>query len=225
MKCQICGREYIALGVHVVVKHGVSTEDYRREFGLMKTTPLVDVDLSQHLSKMAKITFFARSADEKDEIRDRCKKNTKLRSYAEMSDAAKSALASRNQTRNVAYLTDKAEEVTAIIEREKSVASVYKNIGMSRNAVIRMKALGLINYDKTEANIARLDKVAKTIDERRAPAIAKLLELHNCEMNNIEICKIAEVPYTTYKKWVKAGLLPRRKWYRNTINNNQQQGE
>ena len=54
MKCEICGRDYVALGVHIKVKHKVEPDDYRDEFGILRTTPLVDADLSEHLSKAAK---------------------------------------------------------------------------------------------------------------------------------------------------------------------------
>lgn len=214
MKCEICGKNYIALGVHVVVKHGVSTEDYREEFGLMKTAPLVDADLSDHMSKMAKLTFAARGIDEQGEIRERCKANAKNQDAGRtMSDAGKIALAGRSRERNKIYLTSRANEVTEALKENKSYASVRKQLGIGRNAVLGMRNLGLVKYDAQEAKVARLATVKNTIDKRRAPAIARIAELHDSEMTNSEMCRAADVLYTTYKKWVRAGLCAPRKRY------------
>lgn len=57
--CHECGRWYVALGVHVGMRHG-SVRDYRLTHGLTMSTPLAAPALSQRLAQAATDTGAAR---------------------------------------------------------------------------------------------------------------------------------------------------------------------
>ena len=75
MKCLLCNKNYINLGVHLRHKHQVDPNDYKEEFGILKTTPLVDKELSEHMSKKAKLRLL--DDDYREEITQRCLKIAK----------------------------------------------------------------------------------------------------------------------------------------------------
>ncbi len=52
MKCLICGKDYVNLGVHVQKKH-MPCNDYRRKFNIPFGTPLADKELCDSLSVSA----------------------------------------------------------------------------------------------------------------------------------------------------------------------------
>lgn len=214
MICQICGKNYVALGVHVKVKHGIEVADYKSEFGLLKTAPLVDADLSEYFSKMAKITFATRTSDEQDEIRARCRDNSKVGCpKGAMSEAGKVALGSRNKQRNESYLKDRAPAVAEILDADQFSVSVRRKIGTGHSTVLAMRDAGLVSYDPGAVEAARLAKVKRTVDARRNAEISKVLALYDSNMTLAEICRQVGVGKTTYKTWRSSGLIANRKTY------------
>lgn len=46
-QCHICGKAFHHLGAHVVGSHRISVVDYKDEFGLNRTTPLISMKLAR----------------------------------------------------------------------------------------------------------------------------------------------------------------------------------
>jgi len=112
MKCEICGKQYINLGVHLRHKHKIDPDDYRDEFGILRITPLVDEELSRRLSAGANRRLL--DDDYKREVQEICRKNSKAnktRVHSGMSNAGKAALAQRNSEANLEYLKKRSLEV------------------------------------------------------------------------------------------------------------------
>ena len=133
MKCNICGREYIALGVHVRHKHQTDPDDYRDEFGILRTTPLVDEELSEIIRALAKNRM--KDEDYKSEMTEKCKKNGASRKGKKgygMTPQGKAALSERN-SKNVKYT------VTWLINGEEynSSAIAAKALGIAQSEVVR----------------------------------------------------------------------------------------
>ncbi len=133
MKCRICGREYIALGVHVRRRHQIDPDDYRDEFGILRTAPLVDDELSEIISVSAKDRM--KDDDYKAEMIEKCKKNGAARKGKKgygMTKQGKDALSKRN-SQNVKYT------VTWLINghRYNSSAIAAKALGISQSVVVR----------------------------------------------------------------------------------------
>lgn len=211
MKCQICGKNYISVGVHIVKKHGVTPDEYRHEFGLLKTAALIDEDLSGHLSKMAKIRSAGFDDDERAEVLTRLRNSPHV--TGEMSEAGKALLRSRNIARNDVYVAEQGAPVGKIIESKKTAISVRRAIGMGHQTVLGMAKRGLIDYDKEEAEAERLRLVAVSIAERQAPLILKVVELYDSKLTLREICRQVGIGLTTYKRWRSESLVPNRKTY------------
>jgi len=149
MKCLICGKNYINLGVHIRRKHKVQLNDYRQEFHLLKTTPLVDESLSLHISNQAKIRLL--DDDYKKELVVRCKENAKKnigRQSYELSSLAKENLSKRNKENNLERLKKLSPKVKKILEEDKTLLAVRVKMGMGRDAVLKIVNLGLADYDK-----------------------------------------------------------------------------
>jgi hypothetical protein len=51
--CHECGRSYIALGVHVAMRHGLAAGDYRTRHGLTRGVSLAAPALAQRLAEAA----------------------------------------------------------------------------------------------------------------------------------------------------------------------------
>lgn len=215
MICLICGKDYVSVGVHAKRKHGVSPDEYRQEFGMLKTAPLIDESLSLHLSTMAKITFAGRDDEEKEEIRQLCRDNAAQHGCPKgsMSEAGVAMLAARNKARNDSYLAAKAPTVDSIISSSAVSADVRRALGMGHQAVLAMDRAGLVNYDREKAEAERLRRVAVTVEKRREPKIDAVIALYDSKLSLAEICRQVEVPSTTYKRWRTAGLIPNRKTY------------
>jgi len=57
MQCKECGRNFVLLANHVIKKHGMSPDDYRRKHNIPLTEALADGNLREHLSQKAKLRF------------------------------------------------------------------------------------------------------------------------------------------------------------------------
>lgn len=208
MKCELCGKDYIALGVHLRHKHQVAPADYREEYGLMKTTPLVSDDLSKQLSAGAKARLL--DPDYLLETQERCRANAKLtKPPFEMSEAGKQRLANVNMDNNRQYLKGKASPVANIIANEKTAVDVRRRIGMGANAVKAITAMGLAAYDVDEAKKERARRAALTHRKKALERVSKVEPLLETTASAAEMCRRAGISIKTYKNWLKAGLIRR----------------
>jgi len=154
MKCLLCGKEYIALGVHLRHKHQVDPVDYREEFGLLKTAPLVDDSLSKQISDSA--TMRMKDPEYKEYMSDICRRNAKKNigtTPSEMSKAGREKLSKRNKEANELYLKKKAPLVEKILRDKKTLLDVRNQTGMGREGVKRIVSMGLATYNKKDALI------------------------------------------------------------------------
>ena len=146
MKCLICGREYINLGVHLRHKHAIDPDDYREEFGILRVAPLVDAESSRHLSDSAKRRL--KDPEYKSEMAAICKANAaaNIGTARVMSKAGKEALAKRNIDANKKYLQKQAPVVAKILSEKKTFIDVRRAIGMGHSAAKKIVAMGEASY-------------------------------------------------------------------------------
>lgn len=152
MKCELCGREYINLGVHLRHKHSVDPYEYREEFGMLRTAPLVDKELSAHISASAK----NRLKDEEylEQKRALCRKNSaakKKGQLVQMSKKAKELLAKRNTEANARYLEQRMPEVVSMLREMKTVRDISKALRMHDTTVKKIAAMaGIVDSTMKE---------------------------------------------------------------------------
>ena len=152
MRCELCGKNYVALGVHLRHKHKVDPDDYRDEFGILRVTPLVDAVLSETISAAAKIRL--KDADYLAECKERCKENAGNRlGKGGMSVEGKRQLAERDRKNHLKYLVSKAPEVRKILAEKKTIHDVRRDLGMGPSATKKIIGMGLAQYDKEIALI------------------------------------------------------------------------
>ena len=167
MECLLCNKNYINLGVHLRHKHHVDPADYKEEFGMMKTTPLVDADLSEHISKSAKRRLL--DPDWLAETTERCKENAAKnigKPAAEYSQAGKDKVAERNRKNHADRLNKLAPIVEKILREKKTLLDVRREIGMGSNAVMKIVKMGKASYSKDVARIVGTERreLSKTIN-------------------------------------------------------------
>lgn len=222
MKCQLCGKEYIALGVHLRHKHHVDPDDYRDEFGILRTTPLVDDDLSQHISESAKRRML--DADYKAEVQERCRQNAannKGRPAPGMTRAGKAALAKRNTEANDKYLKRQAPAVADVLRKKKTFLDVRRELGVGDVAAKKIVAMGLAGYEKKtaiaeavrriseDAKAERARRIAATLRAKAMVRVAKVMPYFYTSKSAAEMCRLGGISIKTYKNWLKAGLIQR----------------
>ena len=169
MKCELCGKDYVNLGVHLRHKHKVDPDDYREEFGILRVTPLVDQALSEHIRAQIKIRL--RDPDYKEEATARCLENAAAnrgKPGPGMSKAGKESLARRNAEANARYLNEMAPVVAKILDEKKTVLDVRRDIGMGANAVKSIVRLGKAVYDKDVAAIVATQRRVAARAENKA---------------------------------------------------------
>lgn len=64
MKCQECGKDYVLLANHVLKKHGIAPDDYRRKYNILLTEALADGVLREHLSQKARLRMLTQEGVE-----------------------------------------------------------------------------------------------------------------------------------------------------------------
>lgn len=62
--CLECGKKQKTLKRHLQTAHGLTADEYRREFGLDKSYPMVATNYAQHRSELAKNLGLGRKAKE-----------------------------------------------------------------------------------------------------------------------------------------------------------------
>ena len=209
MICLICGKNYIALGVHVRHKHHVAPEDYREEFGLLKTAALADDSLRNQL-RVGQL----RAMQDPEYLavaQTQCIANAASNSsrMSEMSPAGKELLATRNTQRNSAYLLGKAQAVSGILETQQTKLAVRRSLGMGTAAVNKLIALGEAPYSKEAAKTRRAENVAATVAKRRSDKVEAYIRLLPTAKTATEICRTLGITKTTHRRWLNAGVIPR----------------
>lgn len=158
MECLICGKDYVALGVHIRHKHKVTLEDYKDAYGLMRTTPLVDGWLSERLSKYQKHRH-ATDTDYAAECAARCVAQGKSgigKPGFGMSDAGKKSLAKRNSESNNAYLKRITPDVLRVYQVRKTIQETAKDVGTSPATARKILATNGIRHTMDERERRRL---------------------------------------------------------------------
>jgi hypothetical protein len=210
MKCNICGREYIALGVHLRHKHKIDPDDYREEFGILRTTPLIDEDLSAHLSAGMKRRL--QDDDYKAAVQARCRDNAdanKGKPPPSMTRAGKAALAKLNTEANAEYLNQQAPKVAKVLREKGTMLDVRKATGTGPTAGRKMAKIAGVAYTGEAAKIERDKRAAATIRAKALARVAKVMPYFDTTKSAAEMCRLGGISIKTYKNWLAAGLIAR----------------
>lgn len=210
MKCELCGRQYIALGVHLRHKHHVDPDDYREEFGILRTAPLVDDELSEKISASAKRRM--QDEDYKAEFQAICRKNAEAKKGKPapgMTRAGKAALAKRNTEANAEYLKSRAPEVAKILGEKKTMRDVAKALGVGPKAGKKMAAIAGVEYSKASAKEERDKRAAATTRAKAMARVARVMPYFDTTESAAEMCRLGGISIKTYKNWLRSGLIKR----------------
>ena len=149
LKCAICGDHFWALGVHVKHKHGICAKDYKAEYGLLFTQPLVHQEISEALRDGMKRRLA--DPDYKAELTMRCKEiaeANKSKHGHGLSEAGRDLLRSRNTARNEQYLQSKAACVQAVLDKTGFISRAAQELGMASATIKGMVRRGLVIVPK-----------------------------------------------------------------------------
>ena len=210
MKCNICGREYIALGVHLRLKHKIAPAEYREEYGLLLATPLVDNWLSERISSSQKLRL--KDPGYKAEIVDRCLANAAKRvgePVADMTQAGKASIARSNKLRNQEYLEKQAVIVAKIILGKKTMLDVRKATGTGPIAGRKMAKIAGVSYSSESAKAEGAKRAAATIKAKALARVAKVMPYFYTTKSAAEMCRLGGISIKTYRNWLAAGLIAR----------------
>jgi hypothetical protein len=210
MKCEICGKQYIALGVHIRHKHGVDPDDYRDTYGLMRTAPLVDKDLSDQIRASAKRRL--QDDEYKAEVQNRCRKNAeanKGKPGPRMSQAAKAKLAKRNSENNEKYIREKSSLVANVLMEKKTMRDVRLALGVGPNAAQKMASIENVGWTKDLAKMERKRRALAAMRKKTLQLVEKTTPYLYTTKSVPEMCSLAGISTKTYRKWLKAGLMQR----------------
>lgn len=120
---------------------------------MLRATPLVDEDLSEHLRTGARRRL--KDADYKAEVTARCLSNAEAKKGKPrgggMSQAGKAALAKRNAEANQNYLKQQAPKVAKVLREKKTLHDVRRELGMSETTTKKIVAMGEATYSKDVA--------------------------------------------------------------------------
>lgn len=211
MECKLCGRHYINLGVHLRHKHAVDPDDYKEQFGIMKTTALVDAELSEHMRASQKRRM--KDPEYLAEVQELCRGNAKANKAnrpGEMSRAAKEALARRNKEANEAYLRKRAPEVAKMMrEKGATIVDVRRELGISSGACQKILMMEGIDYSATYANTEAAKRAAATVMAKTMTRVEKVLPLLQTTKSVAEMLRKSGITKSTYQRWLDRGLIPR----------------
>ena len=210
MKCNICGRNYIALGVHLRHKHKIAPADYKEQYGMLLATPLVD----EWLSERMKTSQHQRLEDPeyKAELFDRCRVNAKANiggGSTRMTRAGKDSVSSSNKKRNQKYLLEQSVVVAKVLLEKGTMLDVLKATGSSPTAAKKMAEIAGIPYSKESAKAVRDKRVAATNRAKALLQVAKVIPYLNTTKSAAEMCRLAQISRKTYRNWLTAGLIAR----------------
>lgn len=211
MKCEVCGRDYVALGVHVKHKHGITAREYKVQFGMLMTQPLVDSDLSEHLSRAA----IRRMTDPEEHAicAELCRMNAATmkgkKLDCEFGPAARARIASSNSSRNDAYLRTMAPKVSKLIDAGGAINDVKGCFGMGGAAVRRMIEMGLVSCQPEHSKAVQAKRF-KATQAKKDAALALRIQPHvKAAMHRDDLLKRSGINQKTYYRLVRASLIPR----------------
>ena len=210
MKCMICGRHFVALGVHLRRKHAVSPDDYRDEFGMLRTAPLVDEELSAQLRSSALGRL--KDAEYLDEVQRRCRENAQRNTgkpHPGMSKAGRENLSERNADANKAYLLAKSGEAGAHLKSSVVMLDAMRATGSARNTVMKAASIAGVAYDANKAKEERARRIAASLRNKAAARVALVMPYWETTRSAVEMCRLAGISIKTYKNWLAAGLIQR----------------
>lgn len=210
MKCELCGKQYIALGVHLRHKHAIDPDDYREEFGILRTTPLVDDGLSAYLSDCAKRRL--QDDDYLAEVRDRCLRNAddnKRKPPSVMTRAGRADLARRNTAANEEYLKKHAPKVADVLREKQTMKDVTRALGVGLVAGKKMAAMAGVEYSAQSAQDERARRAAATMRAKDMDRVAQVMAHFDTTTSAAEMCRRGGISTKTYRRWLRLGLIPR----------------
>lgn len=210
MKCNICGREYIALGVHLRHKHKVDPDDYREEYGMLLATPLVDEWLSKRLSSNQQSRL--QDPEYKTELANVCRANAMNnvgKPGAGMTLAGKESIAKSDKARNQKYLEKQAVIVAEVLREKGTMLDVRMATGTGATAGRKMAKIAGVAYTRESAKIIRDQRAAATIRAKALARVANVMLYFDIAKSAAEMCRMAGISYRTYKNWRAAGWIAR----------------
>ncbi len=210
MICNICGGEYVSLGVHLRHKHKISPSDYKEEYGLLLGTPLVDDWLSERLrvSQQSRL----KDSEYKAEVIEKCRSNAMKKvgkPGAGMTRAGKESIAKRNTAQNDMYLAEQTAAVASVLREKGTLQDVRKALGTGAPAAKKIAKLAGVDYTAESAKAERDKRAAATIRAKAAARVAKVMPYYDTTKSAAEMCRRAGISVKTYKNWLAAGLIPR----------------
>lgn len=210
MKCNICGREYIALGVHLRRKHKIAPADYKEEYGMLLATPLVDGWLSERIRSSQQSRL--KDPEYKAEVTDRCRTNAAKnigKSGAGMTQAGKQSIAKSAKKRNQKYLEEQSVIVAKVLREKGTMLDVRKATGTGPIAGLKMAKIAGVRYSREAAKAERDKRAAATIRAKALERVAKVMPYFYTTKSAAEMCRMGGISIKTYKNWLAAGLIAR----------------
>ena len=225
MKCNICGREYVALGVHLRRKHKIAPSDYKEEYGMLLATPLVDDWLSERIRSSQQSRL--KDPEYKAEVTYRCRANAdkKLgKPGAGMTQAGKESIAKSDKARNQKYLEAQSVVVAEVLRKTGTMLDVRKATGTGPTAGKKMAKMAGVPYSREAAKIERDKRAAATIRAKALARVAKVMPYFETTKSAAEMCRMGGISIKTYKNWLAAGLIARHPNGRGPMLHRQNQG-
>lgn len=210
MKCNICGRDYIALGVHLRHKHKIDPAAYKEEYGMLLATPLVDDWLSERIRQNQQSRF--KDPEYKNEITEMCRLNAKKRvgkPSRGMTQAGKESIARSDKARNQKYLIEQSAVVAKVLLEKGTMRDVRIATGTGPTAGKKMAEIAGVSYSRESAKIVRDKRAAATIRAKAMERVAKVAPFLLTTKSAAEMCRLCGISIKTYKNWLKAGLIDR----------------
>ncbi len=210
MKCELCGRQYIALGVHLRRKHKVDPDDYREQYGMLRAVPLVDDWLSDRFKERQHQRL--KNPEYKEELQNHCVSMSKKnigRPNAGMSLVGKKSIAEHDKRRNEAYLIKQSVHVARVLQEKGTMLDVRRDTGTGATAGKKMAEIAGVAYSRESAKIERDKRAAATIRAKALARVAKVVPYLNTTKSAAEMCRLAGISLKTYKNWLAAGFIAR----------------
>ena len=143
MKCEICGKSYVQLAVHLRLKHKVDPYDYRMEYNIPLQVALADRDLVDHLSKKAKLRLLT---DEGVDHLHRILENSRgvERVYKERPPASVEHCHLNNKSKELSFRELKLPKVLKAWLAGDSMYAIGKKYGVSHLVIKKWCAAGYL---------------------------------------------------------------------------------
>jgi hypothetical protein len=210
MQCNICGREYVALGVHLRRKHKIAPAEYKAEYGMLLATPLVDDWLSERIRSSQKSRM--EDPEYKAEVSERCRENAAKnvgKPSSGMTKAGKESIALHDKARNKKYLEAQSVVVGKVLKEKGTMLDVRRATGTGPVAGRKMAVIAGVPYTRDSAKAERDKRAAATTRAKALVRVAKVMPHFDTTKSAAEMCRLGGVSIKTYKNWLAAGLIAR----------------